>query len=199
MAGHGHPSINFRTLFCFTWLSIFTMSSSAVCAASGMLLIAEENQINYVLLIRDRHDKHFELPAGQNEKAGSLLDPKRVKESDYETALRETVEETRGYLGRQQLINASQPIRQIHDGGFVLFLAKVRIFDLDEVRRIRIPEGNEKQWDPMRETIDLAWVDIEQIRKSTDQKVIDRESRSIRIHKLLPRDIQSAINLGWFQ
>lgn len=194
-----HPSTNLRTLFCFAWVSIFTISSSAVFAASGMLLVAEEEQINYVLLIRDRHDKHFELPAGKNEKAGSLLDPNLAKESDYETALRETVEETRGYLGRQQLISASQPIRKIHDNGFVLFLASVSIFDLDEIRRIRIPEGNEKQWDPMRETIDLAWVAIEQIRKSTDQQVLDRENRSIRIHKLLPQDIQTAIKLGWFQ
>jgi len=180
-------------------LACWFFSSNAMAGAAGMLLVAEHDGKHFALLVKDRSRAYFELPAGKTEAGDKLNDGKFDLESSYETALRETVEETRGYLGRRLLVNASDAKDLIRVGEFEMFLTKIPMFDLEEINQIRIPLGtNYNQWDPMREIIDYAWVNITLLHESKSNNVLDITGKAIQVHFALPDEIRIAQTKGWF-
>jgi len=181
-------------------LVFWFFSSNAMAGAAGMLLVAEHDGKHFALLVKDRSRAYFELPAGKSEAGDKLNDGKFDLESSYETALRETVEETRGYLGRRLLVNASDAKDLIRVGEFEMFLTKIPMFDLEEINQIRIPKGNnsQNQWDPMREIIDYAWVDIATLHDAKSNNVLDITGKAIDVHYALPSEIRMAQTKGWF-
>ncbi len=178
----------------------WVFSSNTMAGISGMLLVAEHDGKHFALLVKDRSRAYFELPAGKTEAGDKLNDGNFDFESSYETALRETVEETRGYLGRRLLVNASDAKDLIRYGEFDMFLTKIPMFNLEEISQIRIPKGNSKQsqWDPMREIIDYAWVNITDLYGSKSNKVPDMTGKTIEVHYALPDEIRIAQTKGWF-
>jgi len=175
-------------------------SFNAMAGVSGMLLVAEHDGKHFALLVKDRSRAYFELPAGKTEQGDKLNDGKFDLESSYETALRETVEETRGYLGRRLLVSSSNANDIIKYGVFDMFLSKIPMFDLAEINQIRIPKGNnaQNQWDPMREIIDYAWVNIANLHASKINNVLDITGKAIQVHYALPEEIRIAQTKGWF-
>ncbi|NRB42652.1 MAG: NUDIX hydrolase [Pseudomonadales bacterium] len=152
-------------------------------------------------MLKDQSRAYFELPAGKTEAGDKLNDDKFDVESSYETALRETVEETRGCLGRRLLVNASDSKDLIRYGDFDIFLSKTPMFDLEEINPIRIPKGNNKQnhWDPMREIIDYAWVDIATLYEPKSNNMSDMKDKNIEVHYALPSESRIAQTKGWFK
>jgi len=181
-------------------LIFWLFSSNAMAGAAGMLLVAEHDGKHFALLVKDRSRVYFELPAGKTEQGDKLNDGDFDLESSYETALRETVEETRGYLGRRLLVNASDAKNIIRVGEFEMFLSKIPMFDLKEINQIRIPKGSnpQNQWDPMREIIDYAWVDIATLHDAKSNNVPDMTGKNIQVHYALPEEIRMAQTKGWF-
>ena len=152
-----------------------------------------------MLLARSKGRDYFELLGGTNEMATSLSNTSPSAESDYETALRETVEESRGYFGRRELLLVSDPIKwRIEVDSFIIFRVLIKRFDLKHMKSIKIPEGDTGHWTPMLEVLDYAWVDSSLILKSTQSKVKDEDGREIKIRENLPAYIKTAIAKGWF-
>jgi 8-oxo-dGTP pyrophosphatase MutT (NUDIX family) len=167
-----------------------------VLAASGMLIIANEKTDTYILLVRDHTRQYFEMLAGNPEPGKSLTDSSSREESSYEAALRESVEETRGYLGRQQLQAASCESDFVNDNGFIFYRANLVKFNLDEVRLILIP--NSDNWTPMREISEYAWVNVKEILDSNGLIVLENTGKKIIIHKKLKAGIEKAKAKNWF-
>ena len=177
----------------------WVFSSNAMAGISGMLLVAEHDGKHFALLVKDRSRAYFELPAGKTEAGDKLNDGIFDLESSYETALRETVEETRGYLGRRLLVSSSNSKDLIRYGAFDMFLSKIPMFDLEEINQIRMPMGiKNNQWDPMREIIDYAWVNITLLHESKSNNVLDITGKAIDVHYALPSEIRMAQTKGWF-
>ncbi len=174
-------------------------SFNTMAGISGMLLVAKHEGKHFALLVKDRSRAYFELPAGKTEAGDKLNDGQFDLESSYETALRETVEETRGYLGRRLLVSSSNSKNLIKYGVFDMFLSKIPMFDLKEISQIRIPVGTKgNQWDPMREIIDYAWVNITHLHESKSNNVLDMTGKAIEVHYALPDEIRIAQTKGWF-
>ncbi len=181
---------------------VFTgaFSASSMAGVAGMLLIAKHDGKHFALLVKDRARNYFELPAGKMEKGDKLNDGKFDIESSYETALRETVEETRGYLGRRLLIQSSDSKQLIRYGVFDMFLSNIPMFDLEEINQIKIPMGtDDNQWDPMREIVDYSWVDIKELHDAKNNQVISMTGKKIEVHYALPSEIRIAQTKGWFK
>jgi hypothetical protein len=185
----------------FLSLVVFSaMPTSVLEAASGTLVMTKQSTGNFVLLARSKGRDYFELLGGTNEVAASLSNTTPSAESDYETALRETVEESRGYFGRRGLLLVSDPLKwRIEVDGFVIFRVLIKRFDLNNIMSIKIPEGDNDHWKPMLEVLDYAWVDSKLILKSEQSKVIDDKGREIKIRENLPAYIKTAIANGWFE
>ena len=174
--------------------------TSAIEAASGTLVMDKQSTGSFVLLARSKGRDYYELLGGTNEIAASLSDTTPSAESDYETALRETVEESRGYFGRRGLLLVSDPIKwRIEVDNFVIFRVLIKRFDLKHIMSIKIPEGDEEHWKPMLEVLDYAWVDSKLLLKSVKSKVKDDNGREIKIRENLPTYIKTAISNGWFE
>ncbi len=182
----------------YGWLLLLsTFACNAAAGVSGLLLVAQHNGNHYTLLVKDRTRTYFELPAGHSESGDKLNDEKTDLETSYETALRETVEETRGYLGRRLLTQASNAKKRIRYGEFEMFLTHIPMFDLSEISNIRVPHKN--NWNPMREIIDYAWVNIQQLHNSKGAKVTNMQGQIIHVHSSLPAEIKIAQAQGWFK
>lgn len=194
--------LNLITSFKFFITSILffsTIIASEVFAGAGTLIMVQNTSGTFVLLERDKKRDYFEFPGGTTEIAQSLASQNKYKESDYETALRETVEETRGYLGRRELMATSDPVKwRIEVDGFVIFRVITKMFDLDDILSIKIPARENGHWTPMLEIIDYAWVDINLILHSKSSKVVDTKGREIKIRGNLPEYIEVAKKKGWF-
>ncbi len=175
-------------------------SLNAYSGVAGMLLIAKHDGKHFALLVKDRSRNYFELPAGKTEKGDKLNDGQFNIESSYETALRETVEETRGYLGRRLLTQSSDAKQLIRYGVFDMFLTNIPMFDLEEINKIKIPKGNiDNQWDPMREIVDYSWVEVKRLHDSPNNQVIAKTGKMIEVHYSLPSEIRIAETKGWFK
>jgi len=186
-------------LFITSILLFSTTIASEVFANAGMLIMVQNTNGTFVLLERDRDRDYFEFPGGTTEIAQSLTSQNTIVESAYETALRETVEETRGYLGRRELMAASDPVKwRIEIDDFVIFRVKTEMFDLNNILSIKIPARNNGHWTPMLEIIDYAWVDINLILHSKLSKVVDTKGREIQVRSNLPEYIKLAKKKGWF-
>ncbi len=180
------------------WLLILSaLSWNAAAGVSGLLLVAQHNGDHYTLLVKDRTRAYFELPAGHTESGEKLNDGQTDLETSYETALRETVEETRGYLGRRLLTQASNAQQRIRYGEFEMFLTHIPMFDLNEINNIRVPQKD--SWNPMREIIEYAWVNIHQLHNSKGAKVTNMQGQTIQVHESLPAEIKIAQAQGWFK
>ena len=181
-------------------LMFSAMPTSVHEAASGTLVMTKQSTGNFVLLARSKGRDYFELLGGTNEVAASLSNTIPSAETDYETALRETVEESRGYFGRRELLLVSDPLKwRIDVDSFVIFRVMTPRFDLKHIMSIKIPEGTEGHWTPMLEVLDYAWVDAKLILKSAQSKVKDTKGREIKIRENLPAYIKTAITNGWFE
>ena len=192
-------SIVFQRLF-LSLLLFSIMPVSALEAASGTLVMAKQSTGTFVLLARSKGRDYFELLGGTNEIAASLSNTTPSAESDYETALRETVEESRGYFGRRELLLASDPLKwRIEVDNFVIFRVLMKRFDLKHIMSIKIPEGDKEHWKPMLEVLDYAWVDSKLLLNSEQSKVKDDNGREIKIRENLPAYIKTAIANGWFE
>lgn len=196
-------AFNLSTLLqglCLSLLLFSIMPASVLEAASGTLVIAKQPTTSFVLLARSKGRDYFELLGGTNEIAASLSNTTPSAESDYETALRETVEESRGYFGRRELLLVSDPLKwRIEVDNFVIFRVLIERFDLKHLMSIKIPEGDKGHWKPMLEVLDYAWVDSKLILKSEQSMVIDAKGREIKIRENLPTYIKTAITNGWFE
>jgi 8-oxo-dGTP pyrophosphatase MutT (NUDIX family) len=170
------------------------LSYNVFAGVSGLLLVAQHNGSHFTLLVKDHTRAYFELPAGHSETGDKLNDGHTDLETSYETALREAVEETRGYLGRRLLIQGSNSQKRIRYGKFDMFLAKIPMFKISEIIKIRMPQKD--NWSPMREIIDYAWVNINQLQDLNT--VTDMQGRSIQVHAALPAEIKLAQAQGWF-
>ncbi|MFT5452664.1 MAG: hypothetical protein ACI9N9_002158 [Enterobacterales bacterium] len=188
----------FLQRFFLSLLVFSAMPASVHEAASGTLVMSKQSTGNFVLLARSQGRDYFELLGGTNEVAASLSNTTPSAESDYETALRETVEESRGYFGRRELLLVSDPLKwRIEVDGFVIFRVLTEIFDLKHMMSIKIPEGDKEHWKPMLEVLDYAWVDSDLLLKSEQSMVKDTEGREIKVRENLPTYIKTAIAEGW--
>lgn len=169
-------------------------------AASGTLIVVKREASTWVLLVRPKSRNFYELTGGTTEIAKSLNDLKPSLETDYQTAIRETVEETRGYFGHRELIASSDPCSwKIEVDGFIIYRVLTTPFELTEIQSIKLPIKPKKHWKPMLEIIDYAWVDIQTILNSKQLKVKDISGREIALRKNLPEYIRLAKKKGWFE
>lgn len=166
------------------WLLLFVMLASCqlTYANGGMLILSKDKGKTYLLFVQTHKHEYYEFPGGRQEEGVSLLDNKRRLESVYETALRETVEEMRGYLGRQLLLSASSEQRLIEVDKYKLFVANVPFFQLNDVRTIKIPSG--KKWSVMREVVNYAWVDVNSVAFSKNSLVTSLDGDMITMHPI---------------
>ncbi len=173
-------SVRWQSALC--WLVSFIMLASCqlTYANGGMLIVSKDKGKTYLLFVRTHKHEYYEFPGGRQEEGASLLDNKRRLESVYETAIRETVEEMRGYLGRQQLLSASSEQRVIEVDKYRLFVANVPFFQLNDVRAIKIPSG--KKWSVMREVVKYAWVDVNSVEFSEHSLVTSLDGDVITMH-----------------
>lgn len=176
--------------------SIGMLFCGHVFANGSMLLITEINHKPYLLMVQANSKDYFVLPGGKEELAADLITHEEVPESIYETALRETTEETRGYLGRQLLKSVSNEKESIVVGKYTLFSGKVGFFPVDELKKIKIPK--DKKWSPMNEIKNYAWVPIEGIVNHVQYHVKDSEGNEIQLHKLIPTIISKGQGMHWF-
>jgi 8-oxo-dGTP pyrophosphatase MutT (NUDIX family) len=163
-------------------------------ANAGMVIAAEQDGKIYVLFVQSHKHDDYEFPGGRQERAEDLLHGGHDLESLYETAVRETVEETRAYLGRQQLVSSSSNEQMIELGKHTLFLAKLPFFELNAVKAIKIPKG--KKWSPMREVVNYAWVDINLINQAG--LVETRDAKMIKLNPVAVDIIKLARLSRWF-
>lgn len=168
----------------------------ASIANGGMLLVSEINQKPHVLMVEANSKDYFVFPGGKEESGADLITREEVQESIYETALRETTEETRGYIGRQQLLLASSEKNYIEASKHTLFLARLPYFSADNIRKIKMPRG--KKWSPMQEIKNYAWVSIEAIANQQNLTVTDSEGHQIQLHPIIPAVIDIGKSKRWF-
>lgn len=178
----------------FAMLAAMLLMPQFAHANAGTLVTAEDSGKTYVLFVQTHKHHYYEFPGGRVESGESLIGEGWQKETLYEAALRETMEETRGYLGRQQLRAASSQEQVVEVGKYSLYLAKLPFFKLDTVRRIKIPRG--KKWAPMREVLNYAWVDVDTV---IHQPVVKtRDGVVIKLHPVALRVIEAGRLRHWF-
>lgn len=164
--------------------------------AAGVLPVARENGSTYVLLGRSWFRPWFEMLAGGREAApGDAGQSTPRRETAYETAVRESFEESRGFLKPDYLRNVTDPGKFLRDGSFVFFGAEIDKFSIDEIKREPIPEVANRA--PFLELIDFAWVPVEAILLSNDVFVIDDNGRRIQVRPQLKPRLLQAQAAGW--
>lgn len=165
-------------------------------ANAGTVLTSAHDNKHYVLLVQTHKHDYFEFPGGKSEKVSNLISAKDKLESDFETAIRETVEETRGYLGRQRLTQATSKFKKFAKGKYAFYLATLPFFDLNEIRQIKLP--NKKKCAPMLEVADYAWVDVNLILQNNKRTVISRAGKAILLHDIVAEVIKAGQAKQWF-
>jgi 8-oxo-dGTP pyrophosphatase MutT (NUDIX family) len=163
-------------------------------SAAGVLLIAYENGSSLVFLGKDRYRPWYEMLAGSRDVVPVGNNESRL-ETAYETALRECIEESRGYLKSEYLLSISNPAEFIRDGSFVFFRAGAKMFSVDDVRRMQIPADIDAS--PFREMVDYAWVSAEAVVSSSDSFVFDHAGRRVQIRPSLKLRLLRARAAGW--
>lgn len=186
-------SVRWQSAVCWFLSFVMLASCQLTYANGGMLIVSKDKGKTYLLFVQTHKHEYYEFPGGRQEEGASLLDNKRRLESVYETALRETVEEMRGYLGRQQLLSASSEKRVIEVDKFKLFVANVPFFQLNDVRAIKIPSG--KKWSVMREVVNYAWVDVNSVEFGSNFLVTTLDGDVITMHPIA----QEVVELGLSQ
>lgn len=181
-------------IWMLTWMVL--LSCQLALASAGMLVVSKESGKTYLLFVQTHKHNYYEFPGGRLERASSLVDTSSKTESPYETAVRETVEEMRGYFGHQQLLAASSEVNFVEAGKYRVYIAQLPFFNLNYVREIKIPKG--KKWSVMREVVNYAWVDLASISKAKDGLVTTSEGQTIE----LGPDVLTVIKYGqskqWF-
>ncbi len=192
----GLQFINVQRMFIWVLSGMVLLSCQLAIASAGMLIVSNENGKTYLLFVQTHKHNYYEFPGGRLEQASSLVDTSSKTESPYETAVRETVEELRGYLGHQQLLAASSEVNFVEAGKYRVYLAQLPFFNLNHVREIKIPKG--KKWSVMREVVNYAWVDLAVIDEANDGVVTASEGQRIE----LGPDVVTVVKYGqskqWF-
>lgn len=163
-------------------------------ANAGMIVISEDEGQTLVLLVKPHNSKSFTFPGGKV--ASNNDNSKDEHDSHYETAIRETMEETRGYLTEDQLEQASVPFSKIQIKKHTLYLAKIPFFDIDEIFKILIPRG--RAWKAMREIDDYAWVNINDISAASERFVKTHAGKEIKLKKIVKKAIHAGQADSWF-
>lgn len=189
-----HSSYCYHLMTTFAMLAVMLMMPQFAYANAGMLVTAEKGGKTYLLFVQTHKHDYYEFPGGRVENGENLIETGRQKETLYEAAVRETMEETRGYLGRQQLLTSSSLERVVELGKYSLYVTEVPFFELDDVRRIKIPSG--KKWAPMREVVNYAWIDVDAVDKKHVVKT--REGEVIKLHPIAQNVIKIARLKRWF-
>jgi len=185
-----------QQLLIWILAGLVLISCQLAVASAGMLIVSKENGKTYLLFVQTHKHNHYEFPGGRLEQASSLIDTSSVVESPYETAVRETVEEMRGYLGRQQLYAASSETNFVEAGKYRIYIAKLPYFNINEVREIKIPKG--KKWSSMREVVNYAWVNAEAISDANDGIVTNSEGQSIELGPDVLAVVKKGHSKQWF-
>lgn len=185
-----------KQLMILVLSAMMALSCQSASASNGMLIVSKDNGKTYLLLVQTHKHDHYEFPGGRLEQAENLLDKASKTESPYETALRETVEEMRGFLGRQQLHAASSETNFVEAGKYRIYIAQLPFFSLKEVREIKIPKG--KKWSFMREVVNYAWVDAAKINDANDGFVTANDGQAIELGPDVLAVIKQGRSKKWF-
>ena len=163
--------------------------------AAGCLLLTLNEDKPYVLLAKDKYRRAYGVLAGQRQRlAGS---GKKGLETPYQTALRETCEESRGYWGVPYLEAHSQTTLRLERGHFMLFRALVPWVAVATIKAQKIPRFA-PAWAAYREISDYAWVSTEAIMRYPARSVPTQDGRRVRVHKALAQELKDAEALGWW-
>ena len=199
-----HALIQFAKTLTFIFsisLSQLSLCNDDDIKFAGMMLFANDNEKTYVLLGTTRKDKnsiemYYESLAGNPEEVSDLMGNKKKDESLYEVALRECIEETRGYLGRSYLLKNSNEFEYIDNEDIRLFKLKVTFFEIKELKIIGVPYG--EKWRVNKEMYDYVWVEVDVLAKSTDNNIKTKNGKNVTVHKKIPEQIKKAKAKGWF-
>jgi 8-oxo-dGTP pyrophosphatase MutT (NUDIX family) len=161
--------------------------------AAGVMLIAHKDGSPYLLLGKPRGRQWYEFFAGRQ---GTTSDDHgRRSETAYETALRETYEESRGYLSRDYLHEVMNEDQYLTDGGFVYFRAVIEPFAIEDMRVVPVPLSDTPL--AFTEISDYAWVNVDAIIASENAVVVDEAGRSIDVRPQLKGRVLRAREEGW--
>ena len=186
----------------FTLVLAFTLATSLLEAraegeeffAAGVMLIAHKDGDTQLLLGKSHRRQWYELFAGRR---GTTVDDEgRRPETAYETALRETYEESRGYLSREFLHEVMDESRYLNDGGFLYFRAVVEPFAIEDMREAPVPLSDTPL--AFSEIADYAWVSIDAVIAGDNAEVVDEAGRTIDVRPQLKGRVLRAQEAGWF-
>ncbi|NIO43219.1 MAG: NUDIX domain-containing protein [Burkholderiales bacterium] len=110
--------------------------------AAGILLASQNQQPTMIFLVKHHSRLFYEMPGGRRQLISSPKGERR--ETAYETAIRECIEETRGHLSASLLQERVDPSRYLRDHGFVFFFGKIHRFTLSELGELS-NSGGERQ------------------------------------------------------
>lgn len=163
-------------------------------ANAGMIVTSEYKGKTFVLLVKPHNSQSFTFPGGKVEFSRGPNNDER--DNTYETAIRETMEETRGYLTETQLRQASSAFSMMQVKKHTLYLTKVPFFDIDDLFEITIPNG--RAWKAMREIDDYAWVNIHDIAVAPTRFVKTLSGSEVKLKKIVKKAIHYGEEMHWF-
>ncbi len=155
--------------------------------AAGCLILAEHQGQTWVLLGKDKFRRRFGPLAGQRGRA----------ETPYQTALREGMEESRGYWDEAFLRARSDSQQALSHRRFMLFKVVLPFVPTETIQAIKIPRFSLK-WAPYREITQYAWVSTKALLEHPINAVPSLDGRLIRVHRDLPFELDMAQQRNWF-
>lgn len=138
---------------------------------AGVLPYAVYQGEIFVLLGLDDDDTVWTDFGGSIEKVSSLANPKARWETRIETAARECHEETRGFLGYVEVMQAIDG-RRFYDHPtipFRTYTIKISHFPEQKIRDILVPLGEE--WSMKREKEDFYWISLGELAQIIENAV----------------------------
>ena len=155
--------------------------------AAGCLILAQHQGQAWVLLGKDRYRRRF----------GPLAGKRARTETPYQTALREAMEESRGYWDEAFLRAHSDSQQVLSHCRFMLFKVAVPFVPIKAIQAIKIPRFSLK-WAPYREITQYAWVSTDALLKQPINAMPSLDGRLIRVHRELPVELTMAQQHNWF-
>ncbi len=169
-------------------ISLLDHSTSAQdIDAAGCLILAEYQGQTWVLLGKDKYRRRFGPLAGKRSRA----------ETPYQTALREGMEESRGYWNESFLRAHSDSQQALSHRRFMLFKVALPFVPIEAIQAINIPRFSLK-WAPYREITQYTWVSTKALLEHPINEVPSLDGRLIRIHRDLPYELKMAQQHNWF-
>ena len=164
--------------------------------AAGCLLIADKQTEPFILLGKDKFRRAYGVLAGKRQKVMTNAG-ETCLETPYQTALRETVEESRGYWDRDYLRAHSHPALVLERQQFMLFRAAVPLVDVEAIKAQKMPRFA-PAWAAYREISDYAWISAKAIMQRPAHSIPTVDGRTVRVHKALAQELKTAEAMGWW-